>query len=296
MSATTTTAPATAEWASEERVIRARHGLAAIDLRELWHYRELLGMLTWRNITIRYKQTYLGIAWAVLQPVMTIAVFTLVFQHMARIQTDTRGIPYPVVVLAALLPWQFFANALGDTTVSLLGAQSMITKIYFPRILIPISAVLSGCVDFLISLALLFVLMIYYHIAFTVNLLLIPAFFLMLIAVTCALGFWFSALNVKYRDVKYVVPFIIRIGMFICPVMYVSIEGVNHTAGARWKFWYSALNPLVGILEGFRWSAFGQKFEPFWPGFWVALAISVVLLVSGAYYFRSTEKTFADVI
>jgi lipopolysaccharide transport system permease protein len=288
MSASPTTA-AIPEWAAEERVIRARHGLAAIDLRELWHYRELLGMLSWRNVAIRYKQTYLGIAWAVLQPVLTVAVLTLVFQRMAQIQIDTRGVPYPLVVLAALLPWQFFANALGDSSSSLLGAQSMITKIYFPRILIPISAVLSGCVDFLISLVLLFAMMWYYHMPFTAHLLLIPVFFLMIVVATCAMGFWFSALNVKYRDVKYIVPFIIRIGMFVCPVMYVSI-------GAKWQFLYSTLNPLVGIFEGFRWAAFGERFEPFLPGLWTGLAIICVLFVSGAYYFRSTEKTFADII
>ena len=289
MSVTPTNVAAIPAWTGEERVIRARHGMAAIDLRELWHYRELLGMLAWRNIAIRYKQTYLGIAWAVIQPVLTVAVLTFVFQRMARIEIDTRGVPYPLVVLAGLLPWQFFANALGDSSASLLGSQAMITKIYFPRILIPISAVLSGCVDFLISLVLLFVMMIYYHMPFTTNLLLIPVFFLMIVAATCAMGFWFSALNVKYRDVKYIVPFIIRIGMFICPVMYLSIA-------AKWQFLYSALNPLVGILEGFRWSAFGHNFEPYWPGFWIALGLICVLLVSGAYYFRSTEKTFADII
>lgn len=291
MSATTTNvAPAAAaEWAGEERVIRARHGLAAIDLRELWHYRELLGMLAWRNIAIRYKQTYLGIAWAVLQPVLTVAVLTFVFQRMTQMTIDTRGVPYPLVVLAALLPWQFFANAVGDSSASLLGAQSMITKIYFPRILIPISSVLSGCIDFGISLVLLFAMMLYYHMPFTVNLLLLPVFFFMIVAATCAMGFWFSAMNVKYRDVKYIVPFIIRIGMFICPVMYLSV-------GAKWQFWYSALNPLVGILEGFRWAAFGQNFEPYWPGFWIGLGLITFLFVSGAYYFRSTEKTFADII
>lgn len=289
MTATPANAPAVAQWAGEERVIRARHGLAAIDLRELWHYRELLGMLAWRNIAIRYKQTYLGVAWAVLQPVLTVAVLTFVFQRMAKIEIDTRGVPYPLVVLAGLLPWQFFANALGDSSASLLSAQSMITKIYFPRILIPISAVLSGCVDFGISLVLLFAMMLYYHMPFTATLLLLPLFFLMIVTTTCAMGFWFSALNVKYRDVKYVVPFIIRIGMFICPVMYLSVS-------AKWQFWYSALNPLVGILEGFRWAAFGHLYEPYWPGLWIGLGLTAALFVSGAYYFRSTEKTFADII
>jgi len=289
MSAAPTNPAAVPAWTGEERVICARHGLAAIDLRELWHYRELLGVLTWRNIAIRYKQTYLGVLWAVIQPVLTVTVLTFVFQRMAKIEIDRRGIPYPLVVLAGLLPWQFFANALGDSSASLLGAQAMITKIYFPRILIPISAVLSGCVDFVISLILLFVMMAYYHMPFTANLLMLPIFFVMIAIATCAMGFWFSALNVKYRDVKYIVPFIIRIGMFICPVMYLSIA-------AKWQFLYSALNPLVGILEGFRWSAFGHDFEPYWPGFWIGLGLICVLLVSGAYYFRSTEKTFADII
>jgi lipopolysaccharide transport system permease protein len=255
----------------------------------LWHYRELLGMLVWRNISIRYKQTYLGVAWAVLQPVLMVAVLTFAFQRITGAPIDTRGLKYPLMVLAALIPWQFFANALSDSSASLLGAQSMITKIYFPRILLPISAVLSGCIDFAISLVLLFAMMIYYHVPLTANLLLIIPFFLMLVVVTCAMGFWFSALNVKYRDVKYIVPFIVRVGMFICPVMYLSVS-------PKWQFLYSALNPLVGILEGFRWSAFGTDFQPYWPGLWIGIPLACVLLISGAYYFRSTEKTFADII
>jgi lipopolysaccharide transport system permease protein len=289
MSATPTSA-VPVDWAGEERVIRARHGLAAIDLRELWHYRELLGMLTWRNIAIRYKQTYLGIAWAVLQPVLMVAVLTFAFKRVAGAAViDTKGFEYALVVLAALVPWQFFANALSDSSASLLGAQSMITKIYFPRILIPISAVLSGCIDFVISLVLLFGMMVYYHIPFSVKLFLLIPFFVLLVAASCAMGFWFSALNVKYRDVKYIVPFIVRVGMFICPVMYLSV-------GPKWQLLYSTLNPLVGILEGFRWSALGNDFQPYWPGVWIGIALTFLLLVSGAYYFRSTEKTFADII
>ena len=168
----------------------------------------------------------------------------------------------------------------------------MITKIYFPRILIPISAVLSGSIDFAISLVLLFALMLYKSVPFTINLLLIPLFFLYLFAATCAMAFWLSALNVKYRDVKYIVPFIVRIGMFICPVMFLSSK-----ISPEWKlFVYSTANPLSGIFEGFRWAVFGHDFQPYWPGFWPGFGLIVVLLISGAYYFRSTEKTFADII
>jgi lipopolysaccharide transport system permease protein len=273
-----------------ERVLRPRHGLVAIDFRELWRFRELFWQLSWRNVLIRYKQTYLGIAWAVLQPLLTMAVFTVVFGKMARM--DSRGAPFPVFSFAALLPWMFFANALTESSNSLIASQNMITKVYFPRLLIPASAVLSGMLDFLISFALLLGLMAWYHVPFTSKLLLLPVFFTLTFLAAMAAGLWFGALNVKYRDVKYVVPFIVRLGIFACPIGYLSDKFYfDHPIGV----WFG-LNPLVGLIDGFRWCILGAAFEPYWPGFWLGIAVVAVLLVSGAYYFRATEKTFADVI
>ena len=287
MNATAEMLPSAAKVA-ETRVIKAKRGLRAIDFQELWRYRELFWLLSWRNVLIRYKQTYLGIAWAVLQPFLTMVVFSVIFGQIGKF--PTKGAPYPVLVFVALLPWQFFANALSESSNSLVSAQNMISKIYFPRLIIPASAALSGCVDFLISVVLLFAIMLWYHVPFTINLLLLPVFFLVAFIASLAMGFWFSALNVKYRDVKYVVPFIVRMGFFISPVGFLSDKA------GQWLGWYSTLDPLVGVIDGFRWCVLGPNFEPYWPGFWSGLAVVLVLLVTGAYYFRSTEKTFADVI
>jgi lipopolysaccharide transport system permease protein len=273
---------------NQVRVIQAKHGFVAIDFRELWRYRELGWQLAWRSVLIRYKQTYLGIAWAVLQPLLTTVVFTVVFGKLGNF--PDKGAAYPVLVFAAMLPWQFFANALSESSNSLIASQNMITKIYFPRIIIPASAVLSGCVDFLISLGLLVFIMLWYHVPLTPCLLLLPLFFLVAFIASMAMGLWFSALNVKYRDVKYVVPFIVRMGFFVSPVGFLSEKA------GKWLMTYSTLNPLVGVIDGFRWCILGPKFEPYWPGFWAGFAVVIVLLISGACYFRSTEKTFADVI
>ncbi len=271
-----------------DRVIRPRHGLVALNSRELWQYRELFLMLSWRNVLIRYKQTYIGIVWAVLQPLLIMVVFTVVFGKVVNV--DTKKIPFPIFSFAALVPWLFFANALTESSNSLVSSQNMITKIYFPRLIIPMSAVLSGAVDFLISLALLFALMIWYHIPFTPYLLLLPIFFALTFFASLAVGFWFSALNVKYRDVKYIVPFIVRMGIYISPVGYLSSELYSRFGG------WIGLNPLVGIIDGFRWCIFGARFAPDWAGLWLGVGVVIVLLVSGAIYFRSTEKTFADII
>ena len=271
-----------------ERVLRPRHGLVAIDFKELWRYRELFWQLSWRNVLIRYKQTYLGIAWAVLQPLLTMVVFTVIFGKVARLSSN--GMPFPVFTFAALLPWMFFANALTESSNSLVASQNMITKIYFPRLVIPTSAALSGVLDFLISFVMLLALMGWYHVPLTRNLLVLPLFFGLTFLAAMAAGFWFSALNVKYRDVKYVVPFIVRMGIYISPVGYLSSEFYDRVGA-----WYG-LNPLVGVIDGFRWGIFGNQFEPYWLGFWIGFAVVSVLLLSGAYYFRATEKTFADVI
>lgn len=275
-----------------ERVLRPRHGLVAIDFRELWRYRELFWFLVWRDILVRYKQTYLGVAWAVLQPLLTTVVFTVIFGLFAKV--PSLGVPYAVMTLAAMLPWQFFANALTECSSSLVAQSRMISKIYFPRLIVPASAVCSGVVDFGIGLAMLLGMMLLYGVPFTWQLLGLPLFFGLALLSAAAAGFWFSALNVKYRDVKYIVPFITRIGLYASSVAFPS-QWVAQKVSEKWFFVY-CLNPMVGVIDGFRWCVLGAQFEPYWPGFCAGLALTLLLLVSGVYYFRSTEKTFADVI
>jgi lipopolysaccharide transport system permease protein len=272
-----------------ERIIRPRNGLAAMDLAELWRYRELFWQLAWRNVLIRYKQTLLGIAWAILQPLLTVLVFSFVFGRLAKLPSD--GVPYAVLTFAALLPWQYFSNAMSESSNSLIASQNMITKVYFPRLIIPGSAVLSGAIDFLISLVLLVLMMFYYQVSFSHKLLLLPFFFLFTTMAALAVGLWLSALNVKYRDVKHVVPFLTRLGLYATPVGF-SLSIVPE----KWLMWFYTLNPMVGAVEGFRWCILGDQFEPHWPGMAASTAVCVVMLISGAYYFRTTEKTFADVI
>lgn len=272
-----------------ERTIRPRRGLAAMDLAELWRYRELFWQLTWRNVLIRYKQTVLGVAWAVLQPLLTVAVGVVIFGRLAKLPSG--GAPYAVFTFAALLPWQYFSNAMSESSNSLIASQSMITKVYFPRLIIPGSAVLSGAVDFLISIFLLFLVMLYYQVAFTPRLLLLPLFFLHTTAAAIAVGLWLSALNVKYRDIKHVVPFLTRMGLYVTPVFF-SVSLVPE----KWRLWFYTLNPMVGSVEAFRWCILGADFAPDWTGVLCGSIAILVLLVTGAYYFRTTEKTFADVI
>lgn len=272
-----------------ERVIRPRRGLRALQLGELWRYRELFWFLAWRDILVRYKQTALGVAWAVLQPVATTLVFTVIFGRFAKF--PSLGAPYEVLIFAALLPWQFFSNALSESSGSLVASARIISKVYFPRLIIPIASVLSGLIDALIGLVLLIGLMLFHGVAFRWHLLLLPAFFGLAFLAAFSVGVWFSALNVKYRDVRYIVPFITRIGMYVTPIGFLWVNLVPD----RWKFWFS-LNPLVGVIDGFRWCVLGPQFEPYWPGLWLSTAVVVVLLGTGLVYFRATEKTFADVI
>jgi lipopolysaccharide transport system permease protein len=271
-----------------ERTIRARHGLVAIDGAELWRYRELFFFLSWRDILIRYKQTYLGIAWAVLQPVLTMLVFTVIFGQLAKFPSN--GMPYAIITFVGLLPWQFFSNALSESSNSVVASANIISKVYFPRLIIPASAVLSGLIDFAIALVILGGLMLWYQVPPQPLLFLLPAFFLVAFVASLAMGTWLSALNVRYRDVKYIVPFFTRLGLYVSPVGFLSSIVPEH-----WRFWYS-LNPMVGVIDGFRWCVLGPGFEPYWPGFWASIAMVVFLLVFGVLYFRSTEKSFADVI
>jgi lipopolysaccharide transport system permease protein len=282
------------EYAAHERVIRPRSGLIPIDFAELWRYRELLFMLAWRNILVRYKQTYLGILWAVIQPFMIMVVMTIVFGKIAKMPDG--GAPYPVLTFAAVLPWQFFGSALTMGSGSLVTSQNLITKIYFPRLILPISSVLSGSLDFLVSLVMLAGLMVWYDVPFTLNLLALPLFFFLVFAAALSLSFWLGALSVKYRDVAHIVPFIVRFGLYASPVGFLSASLVPDFLTNDQLIWYHTLNPMVGILEGFRWCILGNGFAPLWPGLWAGTLVITVILVSGAYFFRSVEKTFADVI
>lgn len=272
-----------------ERILRPTRGLVSVNLGELWRFRELLGLLAWRDILLRYKQTYLGVAWAVLQPVLTMVVFSFIFGRLAKF--ESWGAPYAILTLAALLPWQFFANALSESSNSLVASARIISKVYFPRLIIPISAVLSGVMDALIATAILLVLLPFYGVALRPQLLLIPLFFLAAFLPAFAGGVWLSALNVKYRDVRYIVPFIVRIGMYITPVGFLW----QTVLPEKWRLLFH-LNPLVGAIDGFRWCVLGEKFAPWWPGFWMSIGITVAVLFAGLVYFRQVEKTFADLV
>jgi lipopolysaccharide transport system permease protein len=272
-----------------ERVLRPSKGLISLNFGELWRFRELLGLLAWRDILIRYKQTYLGIAWAVLQPLLTMVVLTVVFSKFAKF--DSQGAPYALMTLCGLVPWLFFANALGESSNSLVASARIISKVFFPRLIIPISAVLSGMLDAIIATAIMLIMMPFYGIPFRPHLLLLPLFFGMAVLAAFAVGVWFSALNVKYRDVRYVVPFIVRIGTYIAPV------GFLWRALVPEKYWmlYS-MNPVVGAIDGFRWCVLGDQFVPWWPGVFASLGLTLVVAFTGLVYFRQVEKSFADIV
>jgi lipopolysaccharide transport system permease protein len=268
-------------------IIGPARSWSAIGLKELWEYRELLYFLTWRDVKVRYKQTALGAAWAVIQPVFMMLVFSLFFGRLAKVPSD--GIPYPIFTFCALLPWQLFAHALTESSNSLVANERLITKVYFPRLVVPISAVLGGLVDFAIAFVLLLLLMAYYHIAPSWAIVSLPAFVLLAIMTALAVGLWLSALNVQYRDVRYTINFLIQFWMFATPVAYPS-----SIVPQRWRALYG-LNPMVGVVEGFRWALLG-KTNP--PGalLWVSVAVVILLLTGGLYYFRRMEQQFADVV
>jgi lipopolysaccharide transport system permease protein len=266
--------------------IRASHRLS-LNLKDIWEYRELLYFLVWRNIKIRYKQTALGATWAVLQPLLTMLVFTVFFGRLAKVPSD--GIPYPVFAFTALLPWQLFAFALNESSNSLVASQNLITKVYFPRLVIPLSSTLTGLVDFAISFCVLLVLMVYYHITPSKALVWLPAFLLLALAAALSVGLWLSALNVKYRDVRYTIPFMTQFWMFATPVAYSS-----SLVPEPWRRWYG-LNPMAGVVEGFRWALLGKS-GGVGPLLWVSLAAVLLLLTGGLFYFRRTESTFADIV
>jgi len=270
-------------------VYERKRGWAALDLRELWKYRELLYFLTWRDVLVRYKQAVLGVAWAVLQPLLTMIVFTVVFNKLLGVKSPSSEIPYAVFSFTGILPWNFFAGALSRSGVSLVGNANLLTKVYFPRLVIPFSAVLAGLVDLGISFLVLLVLMAAYGIAPTWHIVFLPFFVLLAIATAVAVSLWLSALNVLYRDVQYVIPFLVQMWMFVSPVIY-PISDIP-AGPLRIVF---MLNPMTGVIGGFRWALLGQQA----PGglMWVSVAVVVVLLVSGLFYFKRMERVFADVV
>jgi lipopolysaccharide transport system permease protein len=256
--------------------------------KDLWRYRELFYFLAWRDILVRYKQTVIGIAWALIRPFLTMVVFTVVFGKFAKLPSE--GVPYPILVFAALLPWQFFANALSEASGSLIVDASLVSKIYFPRLIIPSSSVITSLVDFLISGVILAGLMLWYGFSPNWRIVVLPLLIVIAFAAAMGGGLWLAALNVKYRDFRYIVPFIVQFGLYISPVGFSS-----SIVPDKWRIIYS-LNPMVGVIDGFRWAVLGGNAKIFWPGFIVSAALVCILLLSGLHYFRKMEKTFADVI
>jgi lipopolysaccharide transport system permease protein len=267
--------------------LRPSSGWVSLNLRELWEYRELLYFLTWRDIKIRYKQTVLGAAWAIIQPFMTMVVFSLFFGRLAQIPSD--GIPYPIFSYAALVPWTFFANGLTHTANSVVGSANLVKKVYFPRLIIPVSSTLSGAVDFALAFAVLLGMMVYYGIAPTINGLWLPFFFLLALVSSLGVSLWLSALNAQFRDVRYAVPFLAQFWMFSTPIAYPS-----SLLPEPWRTLYG-INPMAGVVEGFRWALLGTDTA---PGPIIALSsfVALVAFIGGTFYFRRMEKTFADVV
>ncbi|MEJ7848052.1 MAG: ABC transporter permease [Pyrinomonadaceae bacterium] len=267
-------------------VIEPRRTSLAINWRDLWQYRDLLYILTVRDIKVRYKQTVLGILWAVIQPLFMMIVFTLFFGRLAGMPSD--GIPYPVFAYAGLLPWIFFSNAVNTSGNSLVGNSSLITKVYFPRMIIPIAAVGAGLVDFVIAFGLLVLLMFYYGIGISASILMLPVLTLFTVFMAVGIGMWMSALNVKYRDIRYALPFVIQLWMFATPIIYPS-----SLVPDKWR-WLFILNPMAGIIEGYRSAIFGTPFD------FTSLALSTVfilmVLIYSAYTFRQMERGFADIV
>jgi lipopolysaccharide transport system permease protein len=256
--------------------------------KDLWRYRELFYFLAWRDILVRYKQTAIGIAWALIRPFLTMVVFTVVFGTLAKLPSE--GVPYPILVFAAMLPWQFFANALSECSNSLITNSNLISKVYFPRLIVPASAIIVSFVDFLISGMILLALMIWYNFVPGWSILTLPLFILITFAAAMGAGLWLAALNVEYRDFRYIVPFIVQFGLYVSPVGFTS-----NIVPERWRLLYS-LNPMVGVIDGFRWAILGGESRLYWPGFTLSVGLVGLLLVSGVWYFRKMERTFADVI
>lgn len=259
---------------------------------DLWHFRELFTTLAMRDLTVRYKQTVIGVSWSVVRPLLTMLIFSLVFGKIASLPSS--GVPYPIMVFAALLPWQFFANALVDSSNSLISNSNLVSKVYFPRIILPCSSVFVSVVDFLISLVILGGLMLYYEYTPPLRILFLPLLFLPAVMLAIGAGLWFSSLNVKYRDFRYIVPFIVQLGLYISPVGF-SSSVVREKFGDTIYFIFS-LNPMVGVIDGFRWAILDAETQVFWPGMLASLLFILLIFSSGLFVFRRVEKGFADVI
>ncbi len=275
--------------------LKPSRGWSALNLVELWRYRELIYFLIWRDIKVRYKQTVLGAAWAIIQPFFTMVVFTIFFGRLAKVPSD--NVPYPIFSYTALLPWGMFTKALSDAGHSLISHRSMITKVYFPRLVIPIASVLSGVVDFAIAFVVLIGMMVYYNmvpssgytIQITAAIWYLPLFILLALVTALGVGLWLSALNVIYRDINYIIPFLTQFWLFITPIAYPS-----SLIPEQWRLLY-AINPMTGVVEGFRWALLGTETAP-GPMLAVSTTISLVLLITGLFYFRRMERTFADTV
>lgn len=268
-------------------VVRPSKGWSSLKLDELWEYRELLYFLTWRDIKVRYKQTVLGAAWAIIQPFFTMVVFSLFFGKLANIPSD--GVPYPIFAYAALVPWTFFANGLSNSSNSLVGNATLIKKVYFPRLVVPISSVISGSLDFVLAFVVLLGMMLFYGIVPTLNILWLPLLILLAFVTALGVGLWLSALNVQFRDVRYVVPFLTQFWLFSTPIAYPS-----SLLSEPWRTLYS-INPMVGVVEGFRWALLGTVTAP-GPMLIVSTCTALLVLTTGGLYFRRMERTFADVV
>lgn len=256
---------------------------------DLWHYRELFAILAWRDISVRYKQTVIGVAWALIRPFLTMVVFTIVFGRLAKLPSDGTA-PYPVMVFAGMLPWFLFSSILSDASGSLAGNAHLISKVYFPRLVIPAASGMVALVDFLVNLAVLAALMLWYSFAPGWHILLLPGFTFLAFLASLGPALWITALNVKYRDFRYIIPFIVQFGLYVSPVGFSS-----SVIPENWRFWYS-LNPVVGVIDGFRWCLLGGDSPFYLPGFLASLAVVVFFLWFGVCYFRSTERTFADMV
>jgi lipopolysaccharide transport system permease protein len=268
-------------------VIKPRRGFARLDLGEVWRYRELLGFLAWRDVVIRYKQTTIGVLWAFLRPFLTMVIFTVVFSRIAKLPSE--GVPYPVLTFAALLPWQFFATAFAEAANAIVGNGYMISKIYFPRLVLPLASVAVGTVDFFVSFLMLGALMLFYRVPVSPRVIALPLFLALCLVFTIGLGLWFAALYVKYRDMRHLIPFLTQFGLYVSPVAFSS-----SIVPAKWRLLY-ALNPMVAVIDGFRWSLLGTATLNI-PGVVVGTAVSFALLITGVYYFKRTERVFADVM
>ncbi|MFA5393588.1 MAG: ABC transporter permease [Candidatus Ratteibacteria bacterium] len=256
---------------------------------DIWRYRELFYILSWRDVTVRYKQTAIGIVWAILRPLLTITVFTVIFGKLAKFPSDG-NVPYAIMVCAAMLPWQFFASSVSDSSNSLIDNTQLITKVYFPRIIIPISSVVTSSIDFLVSFVILVFLMVYFKFTPGWNILFLPIFLLIAFLTAAGVGLYITALNVKYRDFRYIVPFLVQFGFYVSPVGFSS-----SIIPEKYRLLYS-LNPMVGVIDGFRWAIMGNKSTIYLPGFLMSIGVMLLFLILGIYKFRKMEKTFADII